>query len=36
MVSMIPVGCTSLAQPLDVSINGPFKDILKVWDLAYL
>lgn len=27
--SMIPGGCTSLIQPLDVSINGPFKNILR-------
>jgi len=29
-VSLIPGGCTSLVQPFDVSINRPFKDILKV------
>jgi len=29
-ISLIPGGCTSLVQPLDVSINRPFKDIFKV------
>jgi hypothetical protein len=29
-VSIIPGGCTGLIQPLDISINRPFKDILKV------
>jgi len=27
-VSLIPGGCTGLVQPLDLSINPPFKDIL--------
>jgi len=29
-LSVIPGGCTGLVQPMDVSINRPFKDILKV------
>jgi hypothetical protein len=29
-ISIIPGGCTGLVQPMDVSINRPFKDILKV------
>ena len=29
-LSVIPGGCTSMVQPLDISINRPFKDILKV------
>jgi hypothetical protein len=29
-VSIIPAGCTSLVQPLHISVNRPFKDILKV------
>lgn len=32
-VSVIPGGCTGLVQPLNVSINRPFKDILKVCQL---
>ncbi|RPA99911.1 hypothetical protein L873DRAFT_1682052, partial [Choiromyces venosus 120613-1] len=30
-VSLIPGGRTSLEQSLDVSINHPFKDMLKVY-----
>jgi len=33
--SVIPGGCTGLVQPLDVSINGPFKDMLKVSDTDF-
>ena len=29
-LSVIPGGCTGLIQPLDISINRPYKDILKV------
>jgi len=29
-LSVIPGGCTGLIQPLDISINQPYKDILKV------
>lgn len=29
MASLIPGGCTGLIQPLDVSINRPFKDYLR-------
>jgi len=27
--TLIPAGCTGLVQPLDVSVNHPFKDILR-------
>ena len=29
-LSVIPGGCTSMVKPLDISINRPYKDILKV------
>ena len=29
-ISIIPAGCARIIQPLDISINRPFKDILKV------
>ena len=29
-LSVIPGYCTSMVQPLDISINRPYKDILKV------
>jgi len=29
-LSVIPGGCTSMVQPLNISINRPYKDILKV------
>jgi len=34
-VSVIPAGCTSFVQPLDVSINRPFKELLRVFILPY-
>jgi len=34
-LSVIPAGCTGIVQPRDISINGPFKDILKVFIIIY-
>jgi len=28
-LSLVPAGCTGLVQPIDISINRPFKDLLK-------
>jgi len=34
-VSVIPAGCTSIVQLLDVSINRPFKELLRAFILLY-
>ena len=34
-LSVIPASCTGIVQPLDISINRPFKDILKVLLFLY-
>ena len=34
-VSVIPAGCTGIVQPLDLLINRPFKELLRVFIISY-